>query len=177
MNTEHSIDFPETALVRQQLHQAPVDSISKQLQPAAGLVAGRPIRPGQTVAVGVGSRGISRLDEVVAQTLRLLEQNGLKPVIVPAMGSHGGATSRGQRQVLEKLGISEAAMGVPIAAEMETERIGSLKDGTQVYFASQALQADHLVVINRVKLHTKFRAPVERCDRTRRMLARPSACR
>ncbi len=155
------IEFPETALVRQQLHRAPIDSISRQLRPAADLVAVRPIRPGQTVAVGVGSRGINRLDEVVAQTLRLLEQSGLKPFIVPAMGSHGGATARGQRQVLEKLGISESAMGVPIAAEMETDPIGSLTNGTQIHFARQALQADHLVVINRVKLHTKFRAPVE----------------
>ncbi|KPJ76404.1 MAG: [Fe-S]-binding protein [Deltaproteobacteria bacterium SG8_13] len=162
MNIGNRIDFPETALVRQQLHQAPIDGIARQLQPAAGrLLAGRPIRSGQSVAVGVGSRGISRLDEVVHQTLRLLEQGGLKPVIVPAMGSHGGGTSRGQRQVLEKLGISEAAMGVPIAAEMDTDCIGSLKDGTQIHFARTALQADHLVVINRVKLHTKFRAPVE----------------
>ena len=116
---------------------------------------------GVSVAISVGSRGISRLDEVVHQTLRLLEQGGLKPYIVPAMGSHGGATAGGQRQVLEKLGISESAMGVPIAAEMDTDCIGRLKDGTNIYFARQALKADHLVVVNRVKLHTKFRAPIE----------------
>ncbi len=162
MNSRKQADFPETALVRQQLHQAPIDSIARQLQPALeGVLTGRSIRPGQTVAVAVGSRGISRLDEVVATTLRLLTECGLKPYIVPAMGSHGGATARGQRQVLEKLGISESSMGVPVAAEMETERIGSLADGTRIFFARQALQADHLVVINRVKLHTKFRAPIE----------------
>jgi hypothetical protein len=162
MKTPAPIDFPETALIRQRLHQAPIDSIAQQLSPAAGRqLEGRAIRPGQTVAVAVGSRGISRLDEVVAQTLRLLQQSGLKPFIVPAMGSHGGATAEGQRQVLEKLGISESSMGVPIAAQMETDCIGSLKDGTQIYFARTALQADHLVIVNRVKLHTKFRAPIE----------------
>ena len=162
MNTRNPIDFPQTAMVRQQLHRAPIERIEQHLQPAADrLLAGRSVRPGQSVAVAVGSRGISRLDEVVNRTLRLLEHKGLKPTIVPAMGSHGGATAQGQRQVLEKLGISEATMGVPIVAEMETDCIGSLKDGTRIFFARSALAADHLVIINRVKLHTKFRAPVE----------------
>ena len=162
MNTHKPVAFPQTALVRQQLHRAPIDSIEQQLHTKVGrLLDERSFRSGQTVAVGVGSRGISRLSEVVCETLHLLQKNGLKPFIVPAMGSHGGATAEGQRQVLENLGIGESVAGVPIAADMQTECIGQLADGTKLHLARKALEADHLVVINRVKLHTKFRAPIE----------------
>ena len=155
-------DFPDTTVIRQQLVRAPIAGIAAHLQPAVGtLLQRRPLRSGQTVAVGVGSRGINRLDEVVHQTLRLLEKGGLQPVIVPAMGSHGGATAQGQRQVLEKLGISESSMGVPVAAEMETDCLGRLEDGTKIHWARRVLKADHLVIINRVKPHTKFRAAIE----------------
>jgi hypothetical protein len=86
---------------------------------------------------------------------------GLKPFIVPAMGSHGGATPDGQLNVLAKLGVTEEGMGVKIIADMDVTEVGRLSSGTRIYFSRYALQADHFVVINRVKPHTKFRADIE----------------
>jgi hypothetical protein len=77
------------------------------------------------------------------------------------MGSHGGATSEGQREVLAKLGIAESAMGVKINSGMDVSRVGLLSSGTKIYFSRDALRADHLVIINRVKPHTKFHADIE----------------
>jgi hypothetical protein len=86
---------------------------------------------------------------------------GLKPFVIPAMGSHGGATAEGQRKVLEKLGISESEIKVPVFPDMETEIIGNLPCGLDIHISKRAIQADHVVVINRIKLHTKFRADIE----------------
>jgi hypothetical protein len=85
----------------------------------------------------------------------------LKPYIMPAMGSHGGATGEGQAQVLAELGITEDAMGVPVVSNMDTVSLGRIDSGAEVFFAKDALAADHVVVINRVKPHTAFRAEVE----------------
>ena len=118
-------------------------------------------KPGDTVAVAVGSRWIRHIDRVVFHCLNFLKNNGLKPFIVPAMGSHGGATPAGQEAVLKKLGISESAMGVPVYADMDVECIGELSGGLKIYVSKSALDADHIVVVNRVKPHTKFEAEIE----------------
>lgn len=115
------------------------------------------IRPGMTVAVGVGSRGISNLPEIVKAAIGVLKSAGARPFIVPAMGSHGGATPEGQTKILAEFGITAQSMGVPIEASMETRRIGSAFDGQDVLFSVPALQADGIVAINRVKPHTDFR--------------------
>jgi len=88
-------------------------------------------------------------------------EKGLKPFIVPSMGSHGGATVKGQREVLEKLGISESAMNIPIHAGMDVSEIARLSCGLKILFSTAALEADHIVVINRIKPHTKFKAGIE----------------
>lgn len=108
------------------------------------------------VAVAVGSRGIANLREIVALVVEWLRQRGAKPFIVPAMGSHGGATPGGQVEILVGCGISEVALGVPIRASMEVTEIGRTGDGVAVYFSAEALAADGIVVINRVKPHTDF---------------------
>lgn len=122
--------------------------------------AGR-VRPGQSVALGVGSRGTHDLQELVLTSVQCLQELGLKPYITPAMGSHGGATGEGQVAVLRGLGISEQSMGVPIQASMEVVSLGRLDSGAEVFLAQDALAADHIVVINRVKPHTLFRSEVE----------------
>ena len=119
------------------------------------------IRSGQSVAVGVGSRGTHDLSVLVKTTVECLVAMNLKPYIIPAMGSHGGATGEGQAQVLAELGITEDEMGVPIVSHMDTVSLGRVNSGAEVFFAKDAMAADHVVVINRVKPHTAFRADVE----------------
>jgi len=116
---------------------------------------------GKTVAVAVGSRNIDNLHIVVDQCLRFLEQSGFKPFIVSAMGSHGGATASGQKSVLAKYQITEEKMKVPIVADMETQQVATHSSGLKIFVSKAALAADYLVIINRIKPHTKFKADIE----------------
>ncbi len=149
------------ALVRQQLIRSRIDDPSLAFQQSLALISNRiALKKGQTIAIAVGSRKIDRLDAVVKTCVDFLKEKGARPFIVPAMGSHGGATAEGQKNILAGLNITEAGMGVPIAPDMDTARIGAI-DGVNLYVAKTALSADHIVVINRVKPHTKFEAPIE----------------
>ncbi len=122
---------------------------------------GDKIRPGQTVAVGVGSRGTHDLKILVTAAVASLKSMGLKPFVIPAMGSHGGGTADGQRQVLAELGITPDTVGAPVVSNMDVVSLGRVESGAEVFFAKDALDADHIVVINRVKPHTAFRSEVE----------------
>jgi hypothetical protein len=118
------------------------------------------VKPGQTVAVTAGSRGIAniaRITHAVVDELKALE---LKPFIVPTMGSHGGATAEGQRTVLEHYGITEAAMGCPIRSSMEVVQIGEVK-GIPVFCDKNVWGADHIAVVARIKAHTDFTGEIE----------------
>lgn len=161
MNSE-GIPFPEMAVVQQALCACGLEDIEKEINARlTGLPENRQGTPGDTVAVAVGSRHIDRLDTVVYSCLRFLEKCGLKPFLVPAMGSHGGATEEGQRAVLAGYGITESTMRAPIRAAMDAVAICNLPDGFPLYLSATALSADHIVLINRIKPHTKFKAPVE----------------
>ena len=118
-------------------------------------------KPGARVGIAVGSRGIARLPEVVEALVRALRGCGTSPVLIPAMGSHGGASESGQVAVLHKLGVRPDALGVPVDASMEVEEVGRLASGLPVFVSRAALCCDALVPVNRVKPHTAFRAPVE----------------
>jgi hypothetical protein len=115
------------------------------------------IKPGMRIALGVGSRGITNLKEIVKATLGVLTGAGARPFIVPAMGSHGGATAEGQIEMLAEYGVTSQSMGVPINASMEVRKIGTAFDGLDVVFSVPALATDGVVVLNRVKPHTDFR--------------------
>jgi hypothetical protein len=119
------------------------------------------IRPGESVALTAGSRGIRHIDAIIAGTVRHLKSIGAKPFIVPAMGSHGGGTAEGQRAVLESYGITEEAMGCGIRSSMEVVEIGTTALGTPVYIDAHAAAADHIGVINRIKPHTKLSGKIE----------------
>jgi hypothetical protein len=123
-------------------------------------VAGR-IRRGSRVAVGVGSRGIANLSTIVRATLDTLRDLGAQPFIVAAMGSHGGATAAGQRQLLGEYGISEQALGVPVHTDMTAVRIGANSWGEPVWWDKNALEADAVVTVSRIKPHTDFRGRFE----------------
>jgi len=119
------------------------------------------IKPGHTVAIGVGSRGIANVAPLVAALCQKIRDMGAIPFIIPAMGSHGGATPEGQVRVLHKLGISQEMCGAPILSSMAVDRVGQVMDGVPVYFSREALSMDHAICINRIKPHTKFKGPVE----------------
>lgn len=119
------------------------------------------IRPGDRVAVTAGSRGIHDIATVVRAAVAWLRAAGAEPFVVPAMGSHGGATAEGQRAVLAELGIVEETVGAPVVATMETVEIGRLDDGTTVHHDAAVAAADGVLLVNRVKPHTDYHGPVE----------------
>ena len=123
--------------------------------------AGETIRAGMRVAVTVGSRGMADLPTLVRTVVDQVRVRGGEPFIVPAMGSHGGATPQGQLELLEGLGITEAVANAPIRATMETRVLGHTEDGRAVHLDRFAAEADGILVLNRVKPHTAFRGPVE----------------
>ncbi len=119
------------------------------------------IKAGQTIAVGCGSRGVANIAETAKAVLSEIKALGGEPFIFPAMGSHGSATAEGQRAVLEGYGIKEDFVGCPIRATMDTHELGRLPDGTPIYIDQYAHEADGIVLINRIKPHTNFRADLE----------------
>ncbi|MBW3622094.1 MAG: DUF2088 domain-containing protein [Armatimonadetes bacterium] len=119
------------------------------------------VKPGGRIAITAGSRGITNLAEVLRGVAREVEAVGGKPFLVPAMGSHGGATAEGQVELLETLGVTEDSIGVPILSRMETETLGETRDGHQVYIDHNAISADGIIAVNRIKPHTDFRGKTE----------------
>jgi len=119
------------------------------------------VKPGMTIAVTAGSRGIANLAVIIKETVEQIKKLGGKPFIFPAMGSHGGATAEGQLEVLASYGVTEKAMGVPIKSSMETIVIGKTAEGKPVYLDKNASEADGVVVVGRVKPHTAFRGTYE----------------
>lgn len=116
---------------------------------------------GKTVALAVGSRGIKHITEIVKTVVDTLQDCGAEVFIVPAMGSHGGAIAENQKKILEHLGITEDAIGIPIKATMDTDCIGYTPDGIPVYFDRNANQADYTISIARIKPHCSFRGIYE----------------
>jgi hypothetical protein len=119
------------------------------------------VRPGWAVAITAGSRGIADIPLVIHTVAEVVREAGAEPFVVPAMGSHGGATPEGQRHVLAEYRITEQSVGAPIRATMDTVEVGQLPSGAVVYFDAEAAQADATIVVNRVKAHTAFRGEVE----------------
>jgi hypothetical protein len=119
------------------------------------------LSPGASVAITAGSRGIADIPLVLRCVANFVRQHGGQPFVVPAMGSHGGATVEGQRHVLAEYGITEQSVGAPIRATMETVELGQLPNGARVFMDAYAAAADATIVVNRVKAHTAFRGPIE----------------
>ncbi len=116
---------------------------------------------GASVAIGVGSRGITNLPLIVAEVVGWFRDKDALPFIFPAMGSHGGGTAEGQVEVLASLGITEESVGAPIHASMDTVVVTHTKSGVPVHFDRIASEADHVLIVNRVKPHTRFVGPIE----------------
>lgn len=156
------IPVPKMAKVKQEFDADQVDDLGAVLRAELKKeYIKKTVKPGMEVAVAVGSRGLDRLVEMTAVTVKYLRDLGAKPFIVPCMGSHGGATGEGQKAVLEHLGVTEESVNAEIRSSMEVIEVGKLPNGLPVYVDKIASQADGIVVINRVKPHTAFRGPVE----------------
>ena len=119
------------------------------------------IGAGQSVAIAAGSRGIADIDTVVRSVVDYVKEVGGEPFVVPAMGSHGGATAEGQATVLATLGITAESMGCPIKSSMQTTVVGTTENGLPVHFDHNASEADHVIVVNRIKPHTRLTGDFE----------------
>jgi len=119
------------------------------------------IKPGWKIAITAGSRGIAHYPEILATIVDEIKRASGKPFLVPAMGSHGGATPKGQIQVLKSLGITSETIGAPIHSSMEVDEVGRLDNNAPVYVDRIALKADGIIVVGRVKPHTDFKGKIE----------------
>ena len=146
--------FPRMMRVKQTFEGPAVENVAAAVRAALGGLA-LPVRPGQSVALTVGSRGVVNIDTIARSVVEHLKALGARPFIIPAMGSHGGGTAEGQRSVLEHYGVTEATMGCPIRATMEVVQVGEAV-GLPIWLDRYAAEADWVGVINRVKPHTGF---------------------
>jgi len=154
--------FPPLARVRQSIPQPRLEDVPGTIR---RLIHGSRLRervaPGGTIAVGIGSRGVHGIDLVARTIVETLRTMSYKPFIVAAMGSHGGATPEGQRDLLAGYGVTAESMGVAVKTDMDTVVLGTNPVGLPIYFDKNAYEADGIVLANRVKPHTDFRATHE----------------
>lgn len=154
--------FPKMVEVRQEL---PSDRLEDFVATIKGelkrIGLDKKVKPGARIAITAGSRGIAHYAEILKTVAEEVKEVGGKPFLVPAMGSHGGATSEGQIEVLRSLGVTEESVGAPIVSSMEVEEVGRLKNGAPVCVDRKALEADGIIVVNRVKPHTDFKDKIE----------------
>ncbi len=154
--------YPQMFRIRQHFDAPRVDDIASTVRDEiAKINPSYVIKPGQTVAITAGSRGVANIDTVIKTIVKEMKAIGAVPYIVPAMGSHGGGTAEGQTQVLAGYGITEGTMGCPIKSSMDVVQIGVSDFGMPIYFDKHASEADHVIVVNRVKPHTGFAGEIE----------------
>ncbi len=154
--------FPRLLLVRQKFPDRriadPAAEVRKQLQ-GSGFAAR--LKPGSRVAIGVGSRGIANISVIVRSVVQYWKDQGMRPFIFPAMGSHGAATAAGQADVLAHYGITEANMGCPLVSQLEVVSLGKTADGIEAFMDKEAYNSDGVMLVGRVKWHTDFAGKIE----------------
>jgi len=158
------ITLPKMVKIKQIFPQEHIDSKDVQAFVTTKLNTQKfrdTLKPNWRVCITAGSRGIANLDKVISSVVDFVKSCDASPFIIPAMGSHGGATAEGQREILRDYGITEETMGCPIISSMETVHIGDTPDGQHVRIDKNAYEADAVIVVNRVKAHTDFRGPYE----------------
>jgi len=156
------MNTPEMIKIKQNFKTDPILDIPSVIRSELmGIQLHDLIRPGETVAVTAGSRGIANIVIILKTIVDELTHIGAKPFIVPAMGSHGGGTAEGQLNLIGKYGITPEKMGIPVKSDISVIQIGETRDGLPVYLDRYASQADHIVVVNRIKPHTDFTGDIE----------------
>lgn len=153
--------WPRFIKATQSFNSSCIENIEQHVNEQFEQLSNRYDFSGKRIAVAVGSRGIVALERIVHAVICNLKRYGALPYIIPAMGSHGGANAEGQRLTLELLGITAEAMGAPIVSSMDVEKIAETEDHIPVYVAKDALAADGIIVVNRIKMHTSFRGNYE----------------
>ena len=156
------ITIPRMVRVKQRFDHPPAVDVEAELRRQfADMALLARVKPGETVAITVGSRGIVNQPLAVRTMVEMLKGAGAVPFMVPAMGSHAGATAEGQKEMIIGMGYTEEYIGAPIRSSMETVELGQSKSGLPVLVDKNAHDADHIIVINRVKPHVCFRGPYE----------------
>jgi hypothetical protein len=157
-NLLKDVPLPRFVRVRQEFSKEQIEDV-----PSAVFTALQPLKlqPGMRICLTCGSRGIDNNAVIIRAVVDFCKQQGAEPFAIPAMGSHGGATAEGQREMLRSLGITEEAIGCPIYSSMETKCIGTTEEGHPVQIDKYAAESDGIIVINRIKPHTSFRGAHE----------------
>ena len=163
MSMKDSINgFPKIFRVRQRFDAPRINNVPAEVElQLSSLSLEDTIKPGQSVAISAGSRGIANIHVIIKAIAGHVKHLGAEPFIVPAMGSHAGGTSEGQEALLAGYGVTEDKMGAPVRATMDTVVVAELEGGTKVHMDKYAHDADGVVLINRVKPHTSFRGEIE----------------
>ena len=156
-----SIYLPKMVRVRQTFDNTVVQDVPGEIRGQLGNGFPHGIHKGMRIAITCGSRGIANLPVIMRAIVEFCKEQGAEPFLIPAMGSHGGATAEGQRAVLTALGVTEETCGCPIYSSMETQVIAQTPEGYPVQIEKNAAQADGIIVVNRIKPHPVFVAPYE----------------
>ncbi len=154
--------FPKMVRIRQKFEiQRVTDVAAETSSQLRRLNLGQKVRPGQTVAITVGSRGIANIAEITKAICDHVRSLGAQPVIIPAMGSHGGGTAEAQRAIVESYGVTEEFTGAEIRSSMETVIVDRTPQRIPVHFDRHAFECDHVIVAGRIKPHTGFVGEIE----------------
>ncbi len=156
------MQFPRLLVVRQKFPDRKIPDVAAEVraQLAASGFASR-LKPGSSVAIGVGSRGIHSIATIVRNVVGYWQEQGMKPFLFPAMGSHGAGNAAGQALVLANYGITEATMGCPLISQLEVVSLGKTDDGIEAFMDKTAYESDGVMLVGRVKWHTDFAGKIE----------------
>jgi hypothetical protein len=156
------MQFPRLLVIRQKFPDRRIVDVAGAVraQLAASSFASK-LKPGSRVAIGVGSRGIHNIATIVHSAVQYWKEQGMQPVIFPAMGSHGAANAAGQAEVLASYGITEATMGCPLISQLEVVSLGKTADGIEAFMDKVAYDSDGVMLVGRVKWHTDFAGRIE----------------
>jgi hypothetical protein len=154
--------FPRLLVTRQKFPDRRIPDVRAEVekQLAASGFASR-VAPGARIAIGVGSRGIHNIAAIVKSVVRYWQDQGMRPFIFPAMGSHGAASAEGQTNVLAHYGVTEAAMGCPLVSHLDVVSLGKTTDGIEAFMDKSAYESDGVMLVGRVKWHTDFDGKIE----------------
>ncbi len=156
------MQFPRLYLVRQNFPDRSIKDIPAEVtKQLSGSGFASHLKPGSSVAIGVGSRGITNIATIVRAAVDFWKSQGMKPFLFPAMGSHGAATAQGQADVLAHYGIKEDTMGCPVISDLEVVSLGSTSEGIEAFMDKKAYEADGVMLVGRVKWHTDFAGGIE----------------
>jgi len=157
----YDIKFPKMVKIKQHFKRERINNIEMKIYQEMKDKLSPQMFENKRIAITAGSRGIASIVYILKAVIKQLKNWGAKPFIVPAMGSHGGATSEGQKDLLKSYGITEKSMGIPILSSMDVVQVASLDNGMPIYCDKNAIEADGIVVINKIKPHADFKGKYE----------------